>query len=481
MSSDAPADILIRYKASPTLKRFHRSQAFYRGVRGPVGSGKSTGMCFELFRRGREQAPGRGGLRRTRFAVIRNTYRELEDTTIKTWSDWFDSDIFGRVNGNTMSHTLEFGDVQMEVMFRALDKPKDVKKLLSLELTGAWVNEAKEVQRGIIDTLGDRVGRYPATKDGGCTWSGVIMDTNSPDDDHWWFDLAETNRPDPRFFQFFTQPGGLLEIDGRFIPNLAAENIENLPRDYYATRMHGKRPGHIRIYYCNQYGFVVDGRPVYPEYVDATHCTTELLQPVPGVPLRIGIDFGLTPAAVIGQRLVNGRWIWIDEVVTEHMGIKRFGVLLKRHLQEHYREFLGNLVVHGDPAGTAESQTDEETCFALLNAAGIPAVPAPSNDPVIRREAVVEPLCRNIDGKPGLLVSPRLKVTRKGMAGGYCYKRLQVVGDERFHDKPDKNRFSHPCEAGQYMMLGAGEGNEIVRTAHRPTTIIRPPAPGSLT
>jgi len=48
------------------------------------------------------------------------------------------------------------------------------------------------------------------------------------------------------------------------------------------------------------------------------------------------------------------------------------------------------------------------------------------------------------------------------MAGGYHYKRVQVAGDERFHDKANKNRLSHPCEVAQYMMLGAGEGNSVI-------------------
>jgi len=62
-----------------------------------------------------------------------------------------------------------------------------------------------------------------------------------------------------------------------------------------------------------------------------------------------------------------------------------------------------------------------------------------------------------IDGEPGFLIHPDCKITRKGMQGGYMFKRVKVAGDERFRDQPDKNRFSHPCEAGQYVMLGAGE------------------------
>ena len=47
---------------------------------------------------------------------------------------------------------------------------------------------------------------------------------------------------------------------------------------------------------------------------------------------------------------------------------------------------------------------------------------------------------------------------RKGLAGGFCFKRVKVAGDERYHDQPDKNQYSHPVEALEYAMLGAGEG-----------------------
>ena len=81
-----------------------------------------------------------------------------------------------------MIYTAAFNDTRFEVLFRALDRPADVKKLLSLELTGAWVNEAREVPKAIIDGLQGRVGRYPSMREGGCTWSGLMMDTNPPPD-----------------------------------------------------------------------------------------------------------------------------------------------------------------------------------------------------------------------------------------------------------------------------------------------------------
>lgn len=446
------------YWATPTLSRFHKSTSFYRGIRGPVGSGKSTAASWEIHRRSREQTPSPEGRRKTRFAVVRNTYRELADTTLKTWLDWFPEDIVGKFNYGDMVHHIQIEDVECEVMFRALDRPDDVKKVLSLELTGAWVNEAREVPKAVIDALGDRVGRYPAMKDGGCTWRGVICDTNSPDTDHWWYRLAEEERPIN--WEFFSQPGGLIEINGKWLTNPAAENLANLEADYYETRYPGKSRGYVQIYYANQYGFVQEGKPVYPEYVDDVHCAKDVLPPISGLEIQVGIDFGLTPAAVLGQQTARGQWRWIDEVVTEDMGAVRFSEVLNAHLARHYQGYQFKFT--GDPAGDNRSESDETTPFEILRNRNIDAFPADTNDPTIRREAVAGPLNRMIDGMPGLVISPKCKVTRKGMAGGYAYRRMQVAGDERYHDKPDKNKYSHPCEAGQYLMLGGGEGARVL-------------------
>jgi len=421
-------------------------------------------MCWELMDIAQKQAPW-NGTRSTRFVVVRNTYRELLDTTIKTWQDWFRPDKFGELNMNTMTHKIRLvlpdqTRMQTEVLFRALDRPDDVKKLLSLECTVAWVNEAREMPKGVIDVLGDRVGQYPALKDGGCTRRGVILDTNSPDDDHWWYHLAEEARPDN--WEFFTQPGGLIEVDGQFINNPLAENIVNLEPNYYLTRMGGKDADYIRVYYCTQYGFIKEGKPVYPEYIDAVHCAETVLSPVPGVPVHVGLDFGLTPAASFAQRLPIGRWIVFDELVTEDMGAVSFAKILKTKLLGEYGGY--EFEVWGDPSGDNRAQTDEVTPFQIMRANGVPARPAPSNDPVLRREAVVASMKGlAMDGKPAFLLSPKCRVLRKAMAGGYYYRRVQVTGEARFQDKAEKNKYSHVAESLQYLFLGAGEGRGLVQ------------------
>jgi len=39
-----------------------------------------------------------------------------------------------------------------------------------------------------------------------------------------------------------------------------------------------------------------------------------------GMPVHIGLDFGLTPAAVFGQKMSNGRWHIVHELVASIWG-----------------------------------------------------------------------------------------------------------------------------------------------------------------
>ena len=54
-----------------------KDDSFFRGVRGPVGSGKSVSCCIEIFRRAAKQEPSPDGKRKSRWAVIRNTNPQL--------------------------------------------------------------------------------------------------------------------------------------------------------------------------------------------------------------------------------------------------------------------------------------------------------------------------------------------------------------------------------------------------------------------
>jgi hypothetical protein len=417
--------------AVPTVARFMASNTRHRLLMGPIGSGKSVGCVMDIVQRAARQQPGQDGIRRSRWAIVRNTYKQLEDTTIKTWLDWFPAPMWGKMrhsaNNYDMMFSLDDGTiVEAEIRFRALDRPDQVVNLLSAEYTGAWFNEARHIMREIWEGMDGRIGRYPARKDGGVSWMGILLDTNPPDEDHWIYEIFEEKRPD--ICEAFYQPSGL---------SPEAENISNLPEGYYENIVKTKDDFHIHVYVHGRYGYLRDGKPVYPEYNDNVHCSGEL-QPLPGLPLHIGVDFGLTPACVICQVSPDGRLLVLDEVVSTRSGIKQFVDAVRDKLA---RDFPGYEVAdwYCDPAGQQGAQTDMKSPFDVMIEAGIFPVKG-EQDLDVRLEAVKQLLTRMVDGKPAIVISHRCKTLRKGFSGHYKYRRMQT-SVEKYTDKPDK---THP-------------------------------------
>lgn len=249
----------------PVAKAFRASNGRRRVITGPFGSGKSVACCVDIIKRINEQAPSPDGVRRSRWAVIRNTYPDLKNTTVRTWKDWVNEDQFGQfVNVAPFEHHIRYSRsdgtrVEADVIFIAMDSPDDVKKFLSLEVTGIYFNEVRELHRTVIEAGDGRIGRYPSMKDGGPSWHGIIADTNMPDEDHWLYELAEGGAPG---WEFYHQPGGVRDIADHVQPNTPpkwahndnAENLANLVPGYYTEQLAGKTDDWIKVYLAAQYG-----------------------------------------------------------------------------------------------------------------------------------------------------------------------------------------------------------------------------------
>lgn len=441
----------VRFRPGPTVARFIRSNARVRGIRGPIGSGKTSGALWAMMNAIYSEPPMRDGVRRSRWLCVRNSYRELADTTLKTFWDWFPPEALGEWRSSDMLQEIRGDDLEAEILFRSLDKPDSIRKLLSLELRGAFVNEARELPLEVIQMIDSRLGRYPPPREGGAGLRTLLLDTNPPDASHWWPEVFERERV--QGWEQFVQPGGLE-------PN--AENIENLPARYYEDLIPGKSAEWVNVYVHGKYGYLAAGKPVFPEFQASVHARPRIEWN--GTPVYVGLDFGLTPAAAILQRAPAGGYQVIGEIVTTDTGAARFAGELSRYLAERFERRVAN--IWGDPAGDIRAQTDEMTVFQVLRARGVPAIPAPSQDPLIRREALAGLMLRlGMGGEPAFLVSAEAcPVLLKGLSGFYRYERVNVGGLEaRYHDAPAKDRYSHVCEALEYACVGLGEGSSVLR------------------
>lgn len=526
----------IDFSASPTLWDFFWDNSFFTGVEGPFGSGKTTAAIAKLGRFAMEQEVSPDGYRRTRWAVIRNTYAELKTTTLESWQEIFKPEKVGRIiYSQPIVHHIRVapkgkpGDadfvpgIDMKVWFLALDRPTDVRKLKSLQLTGALVEEATEIMQEIIEALTGRVGRYPSlgsfedTSDDidaedrgqsmggvGATWAGIIAVTNSGDDLNWWhrFKTSPTMVRDiggiSYDFRFYVQPMAVLEVEkttegfqivepasplkgervkgasvyfgaGRYwTVNPQAENLRWLRPGYYQMQIANKTLDWIQRYLQVKTIYVAGGKPWVPEFIQESMVGDFDVDPA--LELFGGLDCGgntLNNACEIGQRGVFGDLRVVFEFVMFDMGLDSFSdgliqALAQRNIDWRMVRFTA------DPASRTKDGIYKVAAIDHLRSKKFQVREASTNDPEIRREALALPMGRLIklgNGRqaPGFLVDRRCTWLIAGLAGKWSTRRIQVAGTERFTTEPEKNAWSHPCEAGGYLAMGMGEDRNLTR------------------
>ncbi len=456
------------YIPNATGKLFHGDNTFVQLIMGPYGSGKSTICVNKIVEHASHMPIWHNGRRRSKCLIIRNTSGELQSTTLQTWLAWFGElgDIRKRQKPLlTYEHTFNDGHgiIELELVFIALDRDEDIRKLKSIEATMAYINELSEVPQAVLHHLIGRVNhRYPSPAF--CSepyWSGIIADTNPPDEDHWIYKDFELN-PTPNY-KIFRQPSGLIvnhdgsfckDKEGNYIANPECDNYKNLSPDYYVKLAEKRSEGFIKVYCGGHYGIVESGKRVYPEYNDDIH-SKHNVEAIQGLPIHLGWDFGLTPACIVFQLSPRGQIRILKEYTAEDLGIRTFAknVVLPQLSIDFVYSKIGES--EGDPAGTAGDAIMEElSCIGELNNLGIKTNPAQTNDIDVRISSVRYFLNTMIDGQPGLILDrDKCPILRKGFINGYHFKRMSISGDERYQEKPNKNRFSHPHDALQYGLM----------------------------
>lgn len=464
----------------PVTAAFMASRANVQILNGPIGSGKTTACLMKAIRQAGAQAPSTtrterfGGrarrVRRFKLCVVRDTYRQLWGTTMQSWFKRIPREVgeFTGASNAPANHRISFAlsdgtMCEFTADFLAIGEHAVEDVLRGYEPTAFYLNEADLLAKEVLTYAQGRVGRFPDMSEGGPSWSGVLLDCNAPELQSWLYQDIFTATPDELAAMgvaLFRQPSGLAP---------EAENLANLPADYYANQVRLAPEWYIERMVKNRPGYSRAGKPVYPDFNDTRHVAGGELSPLKGLPLILGLDAGMSPAAVFGQRRPNGQWLILDEIASEPgTGPIRFAADLARRLRERFPGFdLDSIIAYADPSAQwgADTRAGEKSWIQIVAAkAAIRIRPAPTNKPIPRWEAVRLPLTRLIDGEPGLLLAPRCKVLRAGFNSDYRFRKLQGI-EERYDEVADKNPASHPHDALQYLLSGGGENAEVHRRA----------------
>ena len=450
-------------------------------IQGPIGSGTSTASCHKIWVLACDQAPDYDGVRRTRWIITRDTYKSLRETTVKTWLEWFPEDVWGQfIRSEPMFHHLKrdhpSGDgtkIDCEVIFLAIPDADVAEAVLaSYEITGFFMNEGQFAVKEIVDELLSRCSRYPSMKNGGgATWFGGWMDMNAPIEGHWVPymrgdiplppEMSEDERTAfdrPDDWVFLVQPPGLIEkiVDGKpvYEYNPLAENQKFL-RESYVEKIKGKARSWIDRRVLNKVGLYMAGKAVYPTFSEVDHCNPHDSDPIEGIPIIVGLDFGRDPAAIFMQH-VNSVWTVFSEVIGDNEGAEKFAPRVKKHGAQKFPGF--SFEFWGDPRGGDGQQATETTAFDVYRNHGMTVYPATNdNSPELRRSTVEAVL----DRRNGLKINPSALVLRRGMAGGHHYRKIKGAPG-MYSPSPVKGPYSHPVDAFENGLIGGGEGYALL-------------------
>ena len=455
------------------MVRFHNDYNKYnkRFVAGPPGSGKSVGNAIELLAMAIRQEPTPGGIRLTKFGVIRSTYGELERTTLETLKAWL-PDKYTKINHSRPIRVrtqlpLPDGttaDIQFELI--AIESAQDLGKLDSYEATAIWLNEMTGLPMELVGKAGERVGRYPPSNkwDDGknhCTCYGVIGDYNYPPKDHWLVSYLHEGELPPETM-LYEQPPALLEHinddtgEVTYTINPAAENLVNLDNgkkymDDLATYQRMGLYDMIQTRLLCRYGRAGgDGKRVFTNFDEEYHIAKEPIEPMKYTDTLVSIDTsGIHPCALFWQH-VRGKWQITDGIYGEEMGLEEFiDDIMTPLMTMRYAGCKFTCVC--DPANARDART-AVTPTGLLKDRGYDAITASTNKFKERLQACE--ILLNKRDKGAVIISPHITLLIDALGGGYQYKKLQAVGiNTVFSTQPLKNKYSHWADAFQYGAL----------------------------
>jgi PBSX family phage terminase large subunit len=375
-------------------------------------------------------------LKNCKTVCVRSSYRELEDTVIRTFfewipkekGDWRQSDMIYKVK------TPKGG--YWEVFFRSADTPENVMKFKGMELTNYWLDEAHELPEDVKNILDGRLS-WPAGSPKDIFRS--ILTSNPSSVEHWMYRMfVENPLPDHEHWHQGSNEN----------PYLHKEYYDELEQAYR------DRPELMKRYVMGLWGSVHPGKAVYGGQFDrGTHVSKVLLAPIPDIPIRRGWDYGVSrsPACIFGQVVKTGQLMILREMCSDDTFIDEFGDAINTFSNREFPGFHFEDV--GDPAGKAKVATNESSAQDILASMGIFVREASTNELTPRLEAVQRQLTRTTKGRPKMIIDPRCTRLIEGFDGGYHYKERSNTGE--YSEIPEKNRFSHVHDAIQYLCLDA--------------------------
>jgi hypothetical protein len=403
----------IEYAPLPSQRKFHSSDARFKGFSGPIGSGKSQALCQEAIRLSYINA-GRVGL------IGAPTYPMLRDATLAT--------LFDILNANFIPYEYSKGDNVLtmtdsgsRVLCRSVD---EFERLRGTNLAWFALDELTYSPEAAWLVLEGRL-RDPQAKRlcGFGVWTPKGYD---------WVYRKFISEPHRGYDTILAKP-----FENHHL-------LEQIP-DFYDLLKSSYDEAFFQQEALGQYLNVQAGL-VYDAFRRDEHIVDLQVQPV--VPLLWALDFNVDPMCSVVAQIVNGTVRVLDEIVLRHASTLQACEEFNRRFPAHPK----GVVIYGDASGNTVQTTGTSDYHVVreyfaANYNGPLHYKVPKANPSVRdRITLTNAKLRNASGEILLLIDRKCTGLVKDFEQ-VCYKADSAVPDK---DR-DRGR-THLSDALGYLL-----------------------------
>lgn len=404
------------------------------GYVGGFGSGKTLSGCLRTYLLC-NHIPG------NRIIVARRTYRELQDSTKRTFMEWLPPELYlGERKSDDIVFLRDRSGGASEVWFRSLNNPE---KFKSAEIGAAFVDESTEASIDEVQLLKSRL------RLSGTLYRPIYFTTNPCNKSHWMFDKFVTKAQE-----------GITKL----VRASTYENRHNLPPGYIEELERTYPADWIEVYLKGEFGITLEGLPVTPGFRKSTEINgirvpwhVASVKYDPELPIKRGWDPGrVRPACGVWQVGKNGQWRKLWEKLGNNQPGNIFIPLVKNELNDrfpgaYWQDF-------ADPQVFEQNKEDGRSWADELQRSGISVERIPRTSPGYRADVFGRMLEQTTnDGQPLVVIDPFCDISIEAYMGGYHKKKPEL--GKAIDDEPVKDGYyEHIVDADQYIIVGAYKG-----------------------
>jgi phage terminase large subunit len=411
-----PANVRLRgikYSPLPSQKKFHDSEARFKGFSGPIGSGKSAALCQEAIRLSYLN-PGRTGL------IGSPTYPMLKDSTLLALLETLnDNEVPFELN--KADNVLTMMDTRSRILLRAVD---EFERLRGTNLAWFGLDELTYTMEGAWLRLEGRLRDPRATRRCGfAVWTPKGFD--------WVYRKFVSNQVDS-YEVVHAKP-----FENRFLLKQVPDFYERLRGSYDENFYRQEVLGD----YLN-----VRGGLVYHAFDRERN--VKRMEVDPARPVIWALDFNVDPmCSVIAQVERNGEVRVLDEIALRRATTEQ----ACEEFEKRFGRVQAGVVVYGDASGASMNTTgysDYQVIrdyFASHRAKVVYRVPK-ANPPVRDRVSLVNARLRNARDEVRLFVDPKCRELIED------FEQVSYQEDSTQIDKDKDRKRTHLSDALGYLI-----------------------------